>query len=70
MGYGLAPSQQSADTETGATPSLGESFLVQFFACICILYFRYFNGGKNQLVVRLRVGRWPTLLGDINVTDD
>ena len=39
MGYGLAPSQQSADTETGATPSLGESFLVQFFTCICILYF-------------------------------
>ena len=46
MGYGLAPSQQSADTETGATPSLGESFLVQFFTCICILYFK---GGKKSV---------------------
>ena len=46
MGYGLAPSQQSADTETGATPCLGESFLVQFFACICILYFK---GGKKSV---------------------
>ena len=46
MGYGLAPSQQSADTETGATPSLGESFLVQFFACICFLYFK---GNKKSV---------------------
>ena len=46
MGYGLAPSQQSADTGTGATPSLGESFLVQFFTCNFILYFK---GGKKSV---------------------
>ena len=68
MGYGLAPSQQSADTETGATPSLGESFLVQFF--LLVFVFCILREAKNQLEVRLRVGRWYILLGDINVTDD
>ena len=52
MGYGLAPSQQSADTETGATPSLGESFLVQFF--LLVFEFCILREAKNQLEVRLR----------------
>ena len=50
MGYGLAPSQQSADTETGATPSLGESFLVQFF--LLVFVFCILREAKTQLVVR------------------
>ena len=68
MGYGLAPSQQSADTETGATPSFGGIFFKFIF--LLVFVFCIFREVKNKLVVRLRVGRWHTLLGDVNVTDD